>query len=410
MKRSLQFLLSLLCVCICFAPFSSSVYASDIDGYSVSTYYYFTSIAEKEGFVDKIVFDEAVSSFKVVVDITLNEPLERGTTFDFSSYVMTGQAESVSLSSLEMFDSDWNYAGVADVTFDGSLVEVLGAVNDARPCSYIRLTFSISNPQWVEGANTFASSFRIYRTESEGGGYELVTVPNMLTTFYATESGIAYKNNAGSLVPCYTYSGTGTFKGFNYNGTLVPVGSYLVCGAGTYLYAVDDVDVPGDPAYEFEFAVNSVSVTPVSTDGLLSGIIGWLRNIWNKLTALPGQIADSIVSGIKSLFVPDEDSFIAFKDSFSDLLSSRFGAVYESMSIMDSFFDSLKASSTNDTFTIPEVTINVGVPFKFGGWEVDIVPDKFDFLADACKWLISVAVTFFFVKGMRKRLEEVLNR
>lgn len=67
------------------------------------------------------------------------------------------------------------------------------------------------------------------------------------------------------------------------------------------------------------------------TSGLLAGIIEWLQNIYDGVTSivsailsLPGQIANLIIEGLKTLFIPDQDEISALFTGFSDWLDQNF--------------------------------------------------------------------------------------
>ena len=94
--------------------------------------------------------------------------------------------------------------------------------------------------------------------------------------------------------------------------------------------------------------------------------------------------------------------------------AARFGAVYESTTIIDDFataFSNASNTEEQEFVTFPTITVNlVDTPFSFGGWEVDVVPDGFEFLVNTLKMITSIACTFLFVNAMRKRLEDIFKK
>lgn len=137
---------------------------------------------------------------------------------------------------------------------------------------------------------------------------------------------------------------------------------------------------------------------------------GLLGNILTGITNLPSKIGDAITNGIKNLFIPTKEDLVSVKDDWEQLLSDRFGAVYESTDIIDDFANAFTYDGTQETIDFPEITIELaGADFVFGGWEVDVIPERFDFLIDMLKLLIDIVCTFAFVNAMKKRLEGVLS-
>ena len=199
----------------------------------------------------------------------------------------------------------------------------------------------------------------------------------------------------------------------------------------------DDVSLTSTVEYTYNFTVTNVDYQIVEGDKLLGGILGWIKNIWNGITNLPKNIANAIkgffedvvnavkdlgqflLDGIVGLFVPTEEVMTDIKERFENLLADRFGAVYDSTQIIDDFANAFNSQSqsamidgvgANGAISFPAITVNlVEVPFTFGGWEVDLIPDKFQGIIDTLKIITNIACTFVFVNGMRKRLDGVLK-
>lgn len=131
-----------------------------------------------------------------------------------------------------------------------------------------------------------------------------------------------------------------------------------------------------------------------------------LGDISEGITSLPNKIME----GITGLFVPSEEEMADIKDKWEQLLSDRFGAVYESIAIIDNWASAFTEQGIQDTITFPSITIPLGeADFVFGGWEVDVVPEGFEFLIEILKKFISIVCTFAFVNGMKARYERVLE-
>lgn len=162
--------------------------------------------------------------------------------------------------------------------------------------------------------------------------------------------------------------------------------------------------------------------------GLLSGLIGWVQNIFSKinetftelkngfsnvinsLLELPAKLWQLISDGLKDLFVPDEQFMTEYSEEWDFLLGQRFGALYDVADIIRDFVGDIQYSDTTNTIYMPNVSLDsVGIPFSFGGYEVQIVPNGFDFIVEVLKKIISAICTFMFITSMRKRYDEIMG-
>ena len=132
----------------------------------------------------------------------------------------------------------------------------------------------------------------------------------------------------------------------------------------------------------------------------------WLENISEGITSLPQKIGEMITG----LFVPDADGMAEQQDKWNQLLVDHFGAVYESVEIMDEVAAAFSIQDVQEKIEFPSVTVPLsGVDFELGGWMVDVVPDGFEFLIEVLKKIIDILCTFAFVTAMRNRLEKILG-
>ncbi len=145
--------------------------------------------------------------------------------------------------------------------------------------------------------------------------------------------------------------------------------------------------------------------------GLLSGIIGWIKNIYDTIVNLPSKIWEFISEGLKSLFVPSEEYLTQFKADMDSMLSVKLGAVYQVVHLLTESWDKIQANDNSNTIDFPEVSISLpgDTIFSFGGYDVPIVPDGFDFLANAVKLITGILFTTSFVNGLRKRYDEIMG-
>ena len=151
--------------------------------------------------------------------------------------------------------------------------------------------------------------------------------------------------------------------------------------------------------------------------GLLKGITNIINNIKDGIsnlitgiTELPSKLWGFIENGLKGLFVPSEAEMTEIKGNWDTLLSDRFGGLYQTVSLIDDYAKSFTDPEQKKSIKIPELKIPFGQSeFVFGGQDVQIVPDKFSFLIDVIKTIISIIATCLFVNGLRNRFERMVG-
>lgn len=135
-------------------------------------------------------------------------------------------------------------------------------------------------------------------------------------------------------------------------------------------------------------------------------ILGGLAGIWQSLKNLPQALLD----GIKGLFVPDAEDIAEYSDQWQNLLANRFGAIYQSVDVIDQFASGIQEADQTNTVYFPIVSLSLaGAQFSFGGWDVQIVPTGFDFIITTLKRIISIVATLAFINAMRIKFEKILG-
>lgn len=159
--------------------------------------------------------------------------------------------------------------------------------------------------------------------------------------------------------------------------------------------------------------VGDLDISESSSSGFFSSIIEWVKGIYNSIMELPTRIATFIGDKLKELFIPTQSQMRAYLNSWDSLLADRFGAMYQVVSLLRDMFNSLIDASTGDvqdTIEIPLTELEFGgVPFAFGGWEVDIIPDGFDGLVDALKLVVDIVCTVAFLGALRKKFDDIME-
>lgn len=138
---------------------------------------------------------------------------------------------------------------------------------------------------------------------------------------------------------------------------------------------------------------------------------GLLSGIWDAIKNLPAQIASLIETVLTSLFVPSDE----FLDNFWNISipesQDKLGALSQCLDIVFRSWDKISASDETDTIALPETSIPLpdNNTFTFGGYDVQIVPNGFEFIVGVLKTIIGILVTIAFVNGLRKRYDEVMG-
>lgn len=160
--------------------------------------------------------------------------------------------------------------------------------------------------------------------------------------------------------------------------------------------------------YGFDNFVFDYSYFPASSS-ITSKIQETTTEIKEELVELPNKMWGVFEDGLTSLIVPDEDAMTSQQDKWNQLLADRFGALYQVGDLVTDYAAAF-VESEQDTIDIPTVEIPLGeVDFTFGGWTVQVVPDGFQVVIDALKLIVSIACTFLFVNGLKRRFEGLLG-
>lgn len=145
---------------------------------------------------------------------------------------------------------------------------------------------------------------------------------------------------------------------------------------------------------------------------LFSKLGNWFSDLFQKLIELPSKIWNVFETGLKKLFVPTSDYIETYKDNWDSLMSDRFGALYEVFGVMLDYINAVISGGDNkDTIIMPEVSIDLenGNKFSFGGYNIDLVPDRLEFLADALKFMFDIIFTLGFVNALKRKYDTIIG-
>ena len=92
--------------------------------------------------------------------------------------------------------------------------------------------------------------------------------------------------------------------------------------------------------------------------GLISSIIQWLKQILNAILSLPQKIADLVIDGIKSLFLPSAEDLSGVFETATGKLEERLGFIYQITTWLFDLFNSFLVSiNPQEYITVPKLSI-----------------------------------------------------
>lgn len=126
---------------------------------------------------------------------------------------------------------------------------------------------------------------------------------------------------------------------------------------------------------------------------------------------LPQRIWSYMKNGLINLFVPDDMYMEQWVERNKEWCTETFGALYQSFDIIVNAYANIDASAETHVIDFPLVTIPLpeNQEFTFGGYEVKIVPEGFEFLATICKSVVGIVCSFAFINGMRRRYDDIME-
>lgn len=216
-----------------------------------------------------------------------------------------------------------------------------------------------------------------------------------------------YNNTSGTAYIDFTFTPKENVKNIQYHYTVeVPWEGETTSNFSYYLG-----EYQGDNSYHFSFDQMSKEASLLDKiKGGLGDILEWIKDIASSIAELPEKLWAKIENGLKGLFVPSEESIASFKDRMLGLMNERLGAVYEVVDITLNSWDRVMEYADTHVIEIPLVTIPLGQEsFTFGGYEVKVIPDGFEFLQTAVRLITGILATLAFVTGLRNRYDEVMG-
>lgn len=147
--------------------------------------------------------------------------------------------------------------------------------------------------------------------------------------------------------------------------------------------------------------------------GLISSIIQWLKQILNAILSLPQKIADLVIEGLKTLFVPSADDLQPKFDVFKMSAYSKLGFVYQ---VATDFIDLLQelfnaTVSPTTTLTIPQIAlpwdkVDGGQMVLLQETTFNVFPENLEGLRTLCKTITSMVLVLAFYRSVLSAFEK----
>lgn len=265
-----------------------------------------------------------------------------------------------------------------------------GFVGSVDGLGYSGFSVSDSRNSVANWGNNFAGNFSATLSRNSADYYGFVSCSlNPSYGFYVPLRMIQYEFQNGGVIDSVYFDGLRSDNR-----------SHLFVGA---ICPYVDGNLFNDPAATTAPSGTgdiNVSVDMSETNGLLDRI----------LAAIQG-FAQSILDGLKGLFIPDDDFMDGFKADMQKLLQDHLGGLYEAEQLMADSFEQLPNVVAKSEIYIPPLTLDLaGTPFKLGDWHVPLkVSGMPAVLYEGIAFIIDFLCLAAFLRMCRNKLEIFLN-
>lgn len=122
------------------------------------------------------------------------------------------------------------------------------------------------------------------------------------------------------------------------------------------------------------------------------------------------NLANSILNGLKNLFIPSETFMTEWKDDMSDELEDHLGGIYEATDILHDWAAQFRNVQASSEIYVPAVTVPLaGVSWTVGDWHVPLKPTGMPALVyEGFALIVDFLALAAFLNMCHKKLEVVL--
>lgn len=289
-------------------------------------------------------------------------------------------------------------------------------------------TWTYSSTAWVEGIKSVSGLFTASLNYASRGDnwaladYTLSVVPVSWTFEVTTNARTYKKSGTGNRASIdVTFDEIEQVRGMTFKFEYPSIKTVDFSSWGNanaaFLWSFSSTTIrliSADATAEYQDGVisgiNEGNQLQAQTNGLLNTVISGISETINSITALPGKIADAI----KGLFVPSQEDLTAIKDHYNQLLSSRFGFVYQAGDMVTGFFtDFSSALQSEDEYEF----VFPGIAFPMNGetiviceeMPVDLDNDVMAALRPVLGTIITIISVLGFINVASDMLEAMIS-
>lgn len=325
--------------------------------------------------------------------------------FGYTVTYALNEDETISDSTINF---DLNFSGDTAYTVNGYYASLV--YNDS---SFSSLSTSNSTSSWIKNLvgsmPSLVGAGGAYNVSSNGTTYYIGAMHNTLTFIGITTS--------DEQIVLGTYEDT---TGGKYSIKIpedIEVASLVF--DMDYYYASDGFpDSTFWSGYNFPYMFKAgfsgtISVEGPSVSSLIGNIIAWLKSILSAIQALPQQIADKVIDGIKALFVPSIDDLQPKFDEFKSVAYAKLGFVYQVATdfvtlLQELFYATVEPTTT---LTIPRIALPWdlapnGEMVILEETTFDVFPEGLEVLRNLCKTITSMVLVLALYRSVLEAFEK----
>ena len=164
-----------------------------------------------------------------------------------------------------------------------------------------------------------------------------------------------------------------TISSKNYNSNFIVYGAYLtdelVAGTNDYSEINSQINALNSNINNTNSKLDDANSKLDEAENTRKGILGTIKDVLSSIASLPGKIIDLMITGLKSLFIPEDMSFL---DDFSDSISNKLGFIAEVPIKVLKFLVDLATTTWDDFTSVSMPKVNVFGVYFWDDQEIDI--------------------------------------
>ena len=158
-----------------------------------------------------------------------------------------------------------------------------------------------------------------------------------------------------------------------YNSNFIVYGAYLtdelVAGTNDYSEINSQINALNSNINNTNSKLDDANSKLDEAENTRKGILGTIKDVLSSIASLPGKIIDLMITGLKSLFIPEDMSFL---DDFSDSISNKLGFIAEVPIKVLKFLVDLATTTWDDFTSVSMPKVNIFGVYFWDDQEIDI--------------------------------------